>query len=568
MVRTTIRSGGLGGLLLMVVTTGLNAYAWESGANKASKSVNKEYIKQRVSEEIVTQLGSSKKSEPTVTSTKRRSYVPQTSESAQGGIYLLPNWPVYSLFFEQNDLINVSFDFKHADHAYKGRGGDENLSKLIFGEPKLTVSNILLTSLLAGQGKLGSSVAAFTGMNAAPFFAPQNPNVAVGDQNNLNLVKYNHYLSILSSQELNFGAKLNLATWSLDYARHFRDGDITVGFHIPVKLRNQRLHLRNDISDANSTILRNIQAGQYQKQDGTFTAPTPVLANQTNIQFYSQFNSLQDFVQQVLAQKGIALNKDETKFGMGDASGYVNVNFNTRYVDRMVAGFSVLLPTAREMDTGKLWDYTLGNGGFVETAFYASFLWQRNRWLNPYFHAKGTYVLGASVYRRVPKLNTWNGTTFNGLNLGGGNGQPVRNSMIFGETFNFSNLAAAQFATYDSSARNFADDAIKVKIRPGPQFFSRLGNTFDSVFSCKGFLDIYYDLFVKGKDYAKHTSSDDPYNHSILGHNTYSVSHTLGLNYSYQFDEHSRLRLGGTYVVAGRNALKEYGIDLSFNAEF
>ena len=102
MVRTRIRSGGLGGLLLMVVTTGLNAYAWESGAKKASKSVNKEYIKQRVSEEIVTQLGSSKKSEPaTVHSTKHRSYVPQTSESAQGGIYLLPNWPVYSLFFER-----------------------------------------------------------------------------------------------------------------------------------------------------------------------------------------------------------------------------------------------------------------------------------------------------------------------------------------------------------------------------------------------------------------------------------------------------------------------------------
>ncbi len=304
--------------------------------------------------------------------------------------------------------------------------------------------------------------------------------------------------------------------------------------------------------------------------DNSQTPPVPLanLENLPELQFYNKFDSLEDFVEEVLSRKGIALNKKETVAGLSDVVAYVNLDIPSRYFGRFVTGVSLLVPTARERDTGKLWYNDLGNGGFVETALFTSLLWQHSRWLNPYVHMKGSYSFAANVYRRIPMTNTYDGVNFN-VDTRIGPGQPVHGLIIFGESLKLlSPPADPTFAEPDSTVRGFADQVKKIKIQPGATFFCRVGNTIDALFTYKGFLDLYYDLYVKGKDYISGRHVDDAYVPSLINHNTWVISHTLGLDYSYQFDAQYRIRFGINYAFAGRNTPKTFGAELGFNAEF
>jgi hypothetical protein len=501
-----------------------------------------------------------------------RHYTNRGFERTNGDIYLLPNWPFYSQFFQHGDLVQALFTFDTASQAYAGRGGTENLSKLIFGQNPITIQGILLASNLLELGDITS---------AAPAFAAQvnsGAGVAVGSDANIALTQANHFLGILANQEVKFDASLDQYVGAINYARSFRKGEVTVGFYIPIKMRSQKLRITNDISTTNRDLLLNVQNGpgnQVTVNGVTYTpgntgTPTPT---NTALYFFEQYDNLTDFVDDILSRKGLSFNHKQTILGFTDMTGYITVEFLSRHVERMLVGLSLLIPTASGRDTGKLWYTDLGNGGFVETAAYLSLLWQRNRWFNPYVHVKGTLGLGANVDRRVPKTNTYDGiSTFNGIKdaVSGGSTSGL---IIFGETLNFSPIqpppavppTSKAFAVDDSSVRQFADQADRVKVTPGPQFFCRLGNTIDAVFGYKGFLDLYYDLQLRGKDYIRRNSPFDP---GILTHNTASVSNTLGFNYSYQFDAQYRLRLGASYVFLGRNVGKTLGVDLTLNAEF
>lgn len=470
-------------------------------------------------------------------------YVPRGDKRTDGDLYLLPHWPYYTQFFQDNDLIKLSLGFDTASQAYAGRGGNEDLSKLIFGENPVLIKEILLASKLASGGQIIS-------------IDPLN-SVDLAQNNN---TQRNHFLGILADQEVVFDASLDQYHASVDYARHFRDGDLTIGFHVPLKMRKQHLKLVNDLSQDNLRKLKNIERGR----NAADTADIHNLAATDQLQFFKKFSNLDAFVTEILSRKGIALNKKETILGLSDVVAYANLDIPSSYVDRFVTGISVLMPTSRERDTGKLWYTDMGNGGFIETAGYGSFLWQRSRWFNPHVHVKATYLFAANVYRRVPMVNKFDGTNFNGIPVGVA--LPVNSRMIFGETFTF--IAAQTFATSDSTIRGFADQSRKVKVQPGPQFFARFGNTFDAIFSDKGFVDLYYDLFFKGKDYMARRRTDDVYQPTLLSHNTAAVSHTAGLTYSYQFDDQFRARLGANYVIAGRNTPKTFGVEVSLNAEF
>ncbi len=504
--------------LLLILTTTLSA----------ADKIDNEQIKKSVTREIWANLFGGDKASATGKKKKHTArngnykYRGRGYERTGGDIYLLPHWPHYSLFFEDNDLIRVGLGFDTASNAYGGRGPSHDLSKLIFGEQPILVKDILLVSKLAKEGKLA---------------------VAGGIAN--------HPLSILADQEVIFNADRDQYLASVDYARHFRKGDLTIGFHIPIKMRQQRLKLTNDITSANRTA---VQAA----------------ASVAIYDFYKKFSNLEEFVTEVLSRKGVALNKKETVLGMSDVVTYASLDIPSNYFDRFVVGASLLLPTARERDTGKLWSSDLGNGGFTELAAFASFLWQRSRWLNFYFHVKGTYGFAANVLRRVPRVNTYTGGAapkFNGLDVLAG-GIPVNSRMLFGETFNFIAAPGDNFTTPDSTVRNFADGTQKVKINPGAECLIRVGNTFDAIFSDKGFVDVYYDLFFKGKDYISRRRVDDVYQPSILTHNTASVRHTAGLTYAYQFDEQYRTRLGINYAFAGVNTPSALAAEVSLNFEF
>jgi|WetSurMetagenome_2_1015567.scaffolds.fasta_scaffold06911_2 hypothetical protein len=504
--------------------------------------LNKEYVKESVTKEIISQVTGSSGHR------KRKSgHACRGSILTHGDIYLLPHWPYYTQFFQDNDLIQLVFSFDTASQSYSGHGGSQDLSKLIFGQQPILIKEILLVSKLLNQEKLTSQ-----GEVGNP------PNELTPAQS-----KADHYLGILANQKVVFNASFDQYNASIDYVRHFRGRDIAVGIHVPFKVKHQHLCLCNDICDENNHKLDNVVHGI----DNETGQPLACLDQLYELQFYNKFNNLQDFVCEILCRKNINLNKKSSLAGIGDVVIYINLDIPTRYFERFITGLSLLLPTAQDGNTNKLWSTDLGNGGFVELALFGSWLWQHSRWLNPYVHMRGSYGFAANVNRRVPKINTYENQTFNGEALGAGN-LPVDDRMIFGESLNF--IDGRDFAEQDSTVRCFADQAIKVKIHPGASFFCRIGNTIDALFTYKGFLDIFYDLQVKGKDYTSGSRACDCsiFVPSILGHNTDTVTNNIGAAYSYQFDAQYRSYLSINYVFAGRNVPKTFGVELGLNAEF
>jgi len=530
MLKKRLFWGGVGVLL----SVGVQA----KDVSNSSKAADSKDIESHVSRAIATQLrdfvADDAKQGKTKTSHRNRGYA-----KSGGTIYLLPHWPYYTQFFDDNDLVQLAFNFDTASQAYAGRGGSQDLSKLIFGQQPVLIKEILLTSKLVDQQKLIDYL----------------HNALSAEQ-----VQKNHFLGILAGQDVGIDASLDRYHFMVDYARHFRDGDLTIGFHLPLVLRRQHLRMTNDISDANLKKLNNVKAGI----DNTDNTQKQAILDATELRF--NYANLEAFVSEILRRKNMCLNGKESVFGLGDVVAYANLDIPSHYFDRFVAGISLLVPTASVRDSGKLWYADLGNGGFVEVAGYGSWLWQTSRWFNPYVHMKATYSFAASVNRRVPMVNTFDGTNFNGKPVGGPQ-MPVGGRMIFGETLGFRDAANGSFSEPDSTVRCFADNAKKVKVNPGPSFTCRFGNTFDAIFSYKGFVDIFYDLLVKGKDYISHRS-DDGWVTSILGHNTSVVSHTAGLTYTYQFDEQLRGWLGMNYVFAGRNTPKTFGVEAALNIEF
>ncbi len=544
MIRRWLWKRGIGGAAIIIVasTSVVVAKRIEDSDSSLRKRITR--VDERITEEIDKQLGK---------------YVPVEDQKPthhcsrhRDNIYLVPHWPTYSLFFNYAHLVSVNMHFDTASQAYSGRGSTENMARLIFGEPDITIKDILLASKLASTGKI----------------------VAASLFNTVDLTKKNHYLSFLADQEVVLDASLQQYGIALDYEHSYRNGSVILGFHLPVKIRHQSLKLVNDLTPENRVKIQKIAQGF--QVDGTSVGvlgpgiPSQPLIQSTDLQFATLYNNnFENFVATILARKGISLNKKETVLGVSDVMGYVNLDIPTRYANCFITGMSLLLPTAKCRDVNKLWDNDFGNGGFAELSAYTSLLWQRNRWFNPHMHIKATYSFAANVDRRVPKQNIFTASgataTFNGISVGMGN-PSTRGSLILGETFKFQD--AIPFNEPDSTVRNFADQAISVKIHRGPEFLCRVGNTFDAMFLDHGFFDIYYDLYVKGKDYVARRRKDDVFQAAILSHNTYVVSHVLGASYSYQCSAQVRLRAGMSYVVAGRNMPKRVGAELIFNAEF
>jgi hypothetical protein len=125
-----------------------------------------------------------------------------------------------------------------------------------------------------------------------------------------------------------------------------------------------------------------------------------------------------------------------------------------------------------------------------------------------------------------------------------------------------------EFSETDVDVRRFSDTASKIKIRPSGELFLRIGNIMERVFTERMFLDLFYDVRVRGRDYTGYRHSDDVHRPSVLTDNTFQTENRLGLNLSYQFDDAWRWHVGGLYSFAGRNILKTYEINSLLTWEF
>lgn len=445
-------------------------------------------------------------------------------------IYKTPEWPFYAQPFMQKNILQADITFDFVDNSFYSGGESQDLSNLLFRQNDLTLKDILLVSRLIKEDK----VLWHNGDNPAE--------------------KYNklHYYYILADQPLLFDASYNKQTVSLNFAKHFFEGDFSVGFQIPFSRLSNRIELTSDISAADRESLRLA----YYESEQVCGVGAPAGPN-----FFEKYGTLENFLVDILDKKGIAFNKKDYYLGVGDLSLFVNAEIEWRQAERVFAGVNFTIPLSQDRDTSKLWDTELGNGGFYFIEPFISVLFSENRWFNPHIFSSFSIGLPAKVNRRVPKLVSYDGITPQG-------GLKATDLMIFGNDVYVRGVDGLFTDERDAEARRFSDTATKVNIIPGPKLFLRVGNVLERFLDRNAFFDFYYDFGLKLKDYTRGWLDSSVYDQSFLTDNSWYYEHRIGGNYTYQIDEYFRVNLGLLYGFAGRNVEELFRINLGLNFEF
>jgi hypothetical protein len=483
-------------------------------------------LSSRVQKEIKRQMHEQTRQEQ-----KQRLYQPARRKGEEGGylVYKVPALPFHVTSYEQRDLLQLTGIFENANEAYTSRGTACNLSKLLFGEQPITIQDILLVSKLLRENKI-----------------------------DLNDNYKETYLYNVAMQPIYFSASLQRYEVLFGYARHFFKGEVSFGLQLPVVMLHNTLKLGYNVIPDTKNALNNKQVDGATALDAAGVFPA---------QYHSDFG---EFVADVFTQKGIDFNQRNTTVGFGDALAFINCELKSLFFDRGMLGASLRVPTAKQRDTGKLWDPEKGNGGFVQTSAFASMLWATHRFFNPYVYAQGTYSFPVSLDRRVPKY--WKAKLTDGQSIviqaAGG---PANPPIIFSSNLNANN--AQNYINdkppyLDTTIRGFADGITKVTINRGIEVAVKVGNIIERVFFARGFLDMHAQLRVKARDYIGGRRHDDEYDTSVLTQNTSEVEATLGAQFNYQHDENFRSWLGGRFVITGSNVPRTLGIEAGMNVEF
>ena len=451
-------------------------------------------------------------------------------------IYKLPSWPFFSLPYEQRDLLQVNLTYNEATQAYFG-DRTRDMTALVFGNECIKIEDILLVSKLAKldklkQGKVSGS------SDVHPDF---------------------NVLKALADQILRFDGSTMAFGGSMNFARHFRNGDLSFGVQIPFWYKKNKIDVTNCLDTAIEKVVKD--------------------TDNSASQFYNA--SLKQILCKILDAKGIKYQDEYSQSGLGDITTFLHYEVPTKKFERLIIGVNAVFPTARERDLCELWSPEMGNGGFTEIGLFGSALVDVERWFNPHFHVRFSYSFPASVTRRVPKKVSYDGKKDRKGGIVPDDIMVLAENVMLlepgdtipcppGSTTTVTEELAA-FCYLDSTVRNFASSCgcCKTKIQKGCEFFLRIGNIFDQVFCDRSFLDIYYDFRLKCKDYlGSNKCCDSDCDPSIWTKNTDQIEHRVGLDFSYQFDEQLRLSLGGMYSFEGRNTPKTWQAHAMFNIEF
>lgn len=437
-------------------------------------------------------------------------------ELSKQDAYMVPTWPFHASAFEEKDKIDIKASYEHAGNAFSSGGHTQDLSKLVFGECPIYVRDILLVSKLVENGD-------------------------VDDYSNCE--ELGGYLGGVAGQRLCFDAEIDEFRLEFSYVRHFLDNDVSLGIVIPFVWKKHSLTLSTSVS-------------QVARENECFQES-----------YGCDFNA---FICDILRKKGSVLTTKDEERGLGDIEMFLNYEIPCRHFEWLLVGAKLHLPTARERNLHKLWDPELGNGGFTEISAFCSGLIQKYRCFNPHFLIEGIYGCSADVPRRIPSCKSYTETRQGGM-------RALGDILAMGELVR--TKTDTDFSCVDTIFRRFATESERIRIRRGISAAIRVGNIFDRVIFNRGFLDIYYNFRIKGSDYISEDFSDCACNiggcqvttlfiPTILKHNTYQLEHRVGINFSYQFDDHVRTAWGAEYTFAGRNIEKRFGLNGMVTVEF
>ncbi|HBS48468.1 TPA: hypothetical protein DEO28_01030 [Candidatus Dependentiae bacterium] len=437
-------------------------------------------------------------------------------------LYKQPSWNFEAMPFKKSDFVAFDGKFQYATKAYSSSDHSQDISKLAFGQAPIRVQDILLVSKLVYNEE------------ALPISG----------------VATDSYLHYLANQEITFKGEMSEWRGSLDIARHLTK-EISIGFQIPFVSRHQKAELQYSMDTATKTKLDSTAA--------------------TN-DFPAEYNhNFQAFLDDIFAEKEIYYNKRNSVNGIGDISIFFNYDIKSKHLEYFKTGIKLLFPTARDRDIHKLWDAELGNGGFTELSPYIAMLYANCTYFNPHVFAQATYGMTAKVDRRVAKVRSFDGSEAPNTTLSTID-QSDMNMLVMADRAKTKDdgtgATSITFDSPDSATRRFSDQTLRIKLQPGAALNFRIGNVFERFCCKKGFLDIFYDLYLRGKDHVGSGLDTNSWNASNLIENTYQVSHKICLNFQHQFDKHNRLEIGGKYTFAGRNIARIYELDAAFRVDF
>ena len=434
-------------------------------------------------------------------------------EGKYSDVYMLPAWPFSNWFFNEKALLNVNATYWYAIDAYGSDNASRNITTLAFGEQTIALQDILLASKLLGSGTVALK---------------PNSRTVLGN-----------FIETLYKKPINFIGKAEKYGLEFDFARHVLRDDITIGVQIPVLYMKN--HLRTHVHYTTNSDSKNYDA------------------NAENDSFLYK-----EAIRRILQSKGI----DElggSAAGLGDITLFGNVEVTTKYVEKIVLGLKVGLPTGKEDTTHKLWAPSLSsNDKCTEYAAFASMLLNYNRYFNPHLSLQASFFSTSHVNKRVPHMVSSPVTATTGLQVGN-NIMAMGDRVLYVE--NDATGVAKSFSDWDSTVRGFADHSVELKFEKGAEFHIRLGNVFNKFIYRRGFLDIYYDLRAKLEDdfrgldvlvYDIHKMEAD----------TKSIEQRVGVEYSHQYDSKTRLKATLNYSFAGTNAPKVFDIGLSLGYSF
>ncbi len=439
--------------------------------------------------------------------------------------YKQPAWPTYATMLANKHLLNVGFTYNYATDSYSNEGNNHDITKLTFGENPIRVRDLLVVSDLV---------------------ASDNTKVAQHDFGGAATPGADAYLGYFANEQVDFLGETEDWTTNFDLSRYIWKRNIVFGIQVPIVYKKNRLHAKMDLADGALALNAASEPNTFMRRYGQDTGK---------------------FMSDILKAKGMT-DLGGSAAGLGDITLHMHANIKSHRFENLMLGARVLVPTAKKRSEAKLWAPEIGNGGFVEFGGFAAIVMYKSKLINPHILLQASGSWTAHVDRRTPRrLNVANDTT-NAQTLNTQLGQ----SVAFGDRVKLegkANLAdpALSVDRFEAPFRNIADNIARVKIQTGERYNVRVGNMIEKLIYRDDFFDLYYDLKVKSRDSVSGVDTQI-WNTQPLVDNTYEVAHTVGGEYSYQFDKGARLRIGSDYTFAGRNVPKLFSLRVNMNHSF
>ncbi len=478
----------------------------QAGLSGKSSSVNKKVIQKKIKREVERQVVSEKRN-----ILKNMLYGAKGQEVKQPSLlYKLPHWPFYTQFYEQRDIFSVDVVANGASRASLSHGDSQDLAALALGQKCVVAQDVFLVSKLAQKNVI-------TGENIA------------GDAD-LALFK------AIANQPMIFDA----STWELaallNFGKHFKRGRLSFNVQLPLLMKQNKLELTNEYSDA---VQEQVQA----HTDSTFST----------MSLHELFNTM-------LQDEDYSFSSRSTQSGLGDLVTSLYYEIPSKAFERSIVGLKLVLPTSPAPATNHVWSAQIGNGGFTQLGVFASLLHHKNRWVNLHLHGSLTGSFAAHQTLRVPTIFTNDGAP-----IGSGTNS-LQEDIVFGSNFVPTN--GGVYSESETIIRGLGLKPRRLHVTPGIEGFVQIGNMIERCFVQRGFLDVFYGVRVKAKDRIQAKCPNDLFDPTPLINKSDFVEHKIGGDWSYQFNNQTRLVFGSSYVFAGCNVPQVIEGHLNFNLEF